>query len=146
MPVRPDDPGNYPVRPPTVLETYLGAVGIPDDVSFYVFRDAAVQSTGNGNWEANYIAWCQSIFPPGFGNSGVPVRVHNLAENNIWGYPPGPQCCQNLPPFPPGLLQAQIELLNKCADPEAVFIVGDKVKEKARQVWERVKSLIPPKV
>ena len=136
MSTRHDEPPH--MRPPTDLELKISALGIPDDVSFYVFRDDAVRTTGNGNWEQDYEDWAVETI--GF----VPERLHNLGPDNIWGYPPGPECCQGLPPFPPGLLQAQIELLNKCADFESVVIVGDKVKQKARQVWDQVKAVIGP--
>ena len=134
------------MRDPTDLELKLGALGIPDDVSFYVWRDGAVQATGNGNWEQNYEAWCRSIFPPGFGKDGVPQRIHNLGSPNVWGYPPGPACCQNLPPLPPGpLLQSQIEAINACVPVNTVIVSGEAAKQAARATWEAVKSKIPPK-
>ena len=132
------------MRDPTELELKVGAAGIPDDVSFYVWRDGAVQQTGNGNWEQDYEEWCLELFGPDFGDNGVPKRLHNLGNPNMWGYPPGPQCVQDMPPLPPVVTQAQIEALNKCADFESVIIIGDKLLQKRKEIWAAVKDKIPP--
>lgn len=110
---------HHRLRPPTDEETYVAAIGITDDVSFYTYRDNA----GGSAWEQNYQAWCNDSI--GF----VPIRIKNLGADNIWGYPPGPACCQNLPPTPPGLSQAQIEALNACVPFELVVIAGEAAKK-----------------
>ena len=111
---------------PTSLELKLSALTIPDDVSFFVFRDAAIQTSGNTQWEDEYESWATDWL--GF----VPHRVHNLAANNPYGYPAGPECCQNLPAFPPFLFQWQIDAINNCADFVTVVMAGDKFRQALR--------------
>lgn len=105
-----------PTEEALIEQAYL----ISDDVSWYVWRDDAVRQ-GYGSFEANYEAYCKQQ-PLGT----VPHRIHNVAPNNIWGYPDdkhaaGIPCVYNNPqPLPPYLEQWQIDAINSCANVQAV--------------------------
>lgn len=134
------------MRPPTNAEFLLGALSIQDDVAWFNWRDSAVRQ-GYSNFEQEYQGMCATL---GFGTSGAvagtsPVRVHNVAENNMWGYQAGdPDFIAGIPctfglTWSGWLFQAQVEALNKCTPLEMVLAYGAGAKDALRAVAEKAK-------
>lgn len=130
---------------PTPGDILQGALYIQDDVSFFSWRDAAIKQ-GFSEFDVQYQSLCSQL---GFGPDGAiagtsPARVHNVAENNVWGYKAGD------PNFVPGipctfdlvwsgfLFQSQIDALNRCVPLEAVLVAGGVFKETLRAIAEKI--------